>query len=230
MKRAAISPSLLNHLARQGEELRVLLVASNTEPFIPGVDEEIRSLETFLRQVFEEKGFSVNVKTIFSDQATYETMREELSESKYHIFHYAGHGFYDPQSPEQSCLFFWEQNNCKGAVRKLSVSEMNILLGGSNLQFVYLSCCLGGHTGDKTHLLDDDFLGIADGMIQAGVPAVLGFRWPVSDSSAKELALAFYSSLANQGQLDVALFHARRLIASRDRDDITWISPVLIIH
>ena len=79
-------------------------------------------------------------------------------------------------------------------------------------------------------LLDDDFLGIADSLVQASVPAVLGYRWPVSDSGATTLALAFYKSLAKQGQIDTALLDARCKVAAQDRDDITWLSPILIMQ
>jgi CHAT domain-containing protein len=93
-----------------------------------------------------------------------------------------------------------------------------------------LSCCSGSRTGAPDKLLDDDFLGIADGIIHAGVPSVLGFRWPVSDDGAITLALAFYESLARQGHLDTALLDARREVAMQDRDDITWLSPILIMQ
>jgi CHAT domain-containing protein len=105
-----------------------------------------------------------------------------------------------------------------------------MLLRDSNVRFVYLSCCRGTTTSAAANLVDNDFLGIADGIIHAGVPAVLGFRWPVSDSGAKTLALEFYTSLAKQGQLDTALLDARREVATRNRDDITWLSPILIMQ
>ncbi len=79
-------------------------------------------------------------------------------------------------------------------------------------------------------MLDDDFLGVAEGIINAGVPSVLGYRWPVSDEGAMLLATAFYESLVKQGHLDTALLDARREVAMLDRDDITWLSPILIMQ
>jgi CHAT domain-containing protein len=73
-------------------------------------------------------------------------------------------------------------------------------------------------------------LGLADGLVHAGVPGVLGFRWLVLDEGARALALAFYGSLARQGQVDTALLEARCEVAARDRDDITWLSPILIVQ
>ena len=110
----------------------------------------------------------------------------------------------------------------------MAVSELKILLKGSRVRFIYLSCCLGAKTADSLKLLDDDFLGLAEGLIQAGVPSVLAFGWPVSD--IETLAIRFYESLASQGRIDTALLPARQEVAAHDRDDITWLSPILIMQ
>jgi DNA-binding response OmpR family regulator len=230
MRRVPLSPDFLNDLWAKGEPLKILLVASNTRPSIPGVDQEIRTLDDSLGTVFECRGISTQIRTIHTEHATYEVVREELRKREYHVFHYAGHGTYDERSPEKSCLSFWEKENRQGDVKKMPVSELQFLLRGSDLRFAYLSCCLGTKTGGLTKLLDDDFLGIADGIVHAGVPAVLGFRWPVSDNGSKAMARAFYRALADRGQIDTALLDARCQVAASDRDDITWLSPVLIIQ
>lgn len=230
IKRMPLSPDFFNDLWKQDNELRILLVASNTQPPVPGVDEEVKALDSSLKEMFEERGISVYLKTVPTDGATCTAVREELQKCRYHIFHYAGHAAYDGQSPEKSYLAFWEQPDRQGTVERMSVAELQMLLRGSDLRFAYLSGCLGVKTGEPAKLLDDDFLGVADGIIQAGVPSVLGFRWPVSDRGAKKLALAFYKSLATQGQIDTALLDARCQVAAQDRDDMTWMSPILIMQ
>jgi CHAT domain-containing protein len=157
-------------------------------------------------------------------------VKAKLRECKYHILHYAGHGSYNELSPEKSCLYFWEKENRQGQVRQMRTSELKLLVENSALRFVYLSCCSSFQSGNAGQLLENDFLGVADGLVYAGVPAVLGFRWPIHDEGAKCLALAFYQSLFEQGNLDAALLHARREIAMADKDDQTWISPVLIVQ
>jgi CheY-like chemotaxis protein len=230
VKRKPLSPTFFNDLWRKDSELRILLVASNTRPPTPGADEEVKILGNSLKTMFEERGITVQVTTLSTRRATLETVREELKKCKYHILHYAGHGIYDKKSPERSYLSFWEKQNRQGDVKRMPVSELQMLLRDSDLRFAYLSCCLGTRTGEPARLLDDDFLGVADGIICAGVPAVLGFRWPVNDYGARDLALAFYESLASQGQIDVALLDARCQIAAQDRDDMGWISPILIMQ
>jgi len=109
----------------------------------------------------------------------------------------------------------------------MTAAELKMLLGQSEVRLVYLSCCYGTATGASQTSLDDDFLGLADAVAQAGVPSVLGFRWPVSDDGARRLALAFYKSLLEQGSPEIALWNARCELAI-NRNDTTWLSPVLI--
>jgi CHAT domain-containing protein len=109
----------------------------------------------------------------------------------------------------------------------MKAAELKILLDRSEARFVYLSSCYGTAMGNERALLDDDFLGLADAVAQAGVPSVLGFRWPVSDAGAPKLALAFYRSLLEQGSPEIALWSARCELAV-NRNDTTWLSPILI--
>ena len=216
-KREAISPQML----ALTEKLHVLVVASNTLPPIDGVDVEAQELSDFLKRQ------NFGVKLILTEQATRERVREELRASQYDVLHYAGHGSYDEQSPEESSLYFWEKENKRGSVVPMTATEVKMLLGQSEARLVYLSCCHGTASGDQATLLDDDFLGLADAVIQAGVPSVLGFRWPVSDVGARKLAMAFYQSLLEQGSPEVALWSARCELAI-DRNDTTWLSPIFI--
>ena len=217
-KRESFSPSML----ALTKKLRVLVIASNTQPPIDGVDTEAQELYDYLkRQDF------ISVKLIPTEHATYERVREELKKRSYDIVHYAGHGFYKAASPEESSLYFWAGENKQGGVVPMKATELKMLLGRSKARLVYLSSCYGTATGGKVALLDDDFLGLADAVAQAGVPSVLGFRWPVSDDGARTLALAFYRSLLEQGSPEIALWSARCELAI-DRNDTTWLSPILI--
>ncbi|GAB4537855.1 MAG: hypothetical protein Kow0063_25170 [Anaerolineae bacterium] len=221
-RRRALSPQSFVQLK---EELRVLIVASDTDPPIPGVDQEARQLADFL---MGQKDVNVQVEMIPTEEATLTYVREVLRHCRTHIFHYAGHGEYDEASPEESALFFWSKKNRQGGVETISAAELRGLLQDSDVRLAYFSCCYGAATGPPIQLLDDDFLGIADAVIQAGVPSVLGFRWPVSDAGASQLALAFYRSLLRQGSPEVALWEARRELAGPNRNDPTWLSPILI--
>ena len=230
IRKGAVSPKFINELWENGDKLKILLIASNTVPPIPGVDQEIAVLSESIKRTFEERRILVDLDVLTTEKATLQAVKMLLKSSKYHIIHYAGHGSYDETSPEKSALYFWEKEEKGGDVEALSVYELQMLLRGSKIRFFYLSCCLGAKTGGPTKLLEDDFLGVADGIVQAGIPSVLGFRWEVKDSGAKKLALAFYDSLARNGHLDIALMDARREVAAQNADDITWLSPLLIMQ
>jgi len=188
------------------------------------VDEEVRILEGKIKG---QKRIPVYVTSIPTAQANYERIKSELSTTKYDIIHYAGHGSYVASSPEESCLYFWRDEN-RSEIVKMTAAELKMLLEQSDARFIYLSSCYGSASGGSADLLDDDFLGLADAVIQAGVPSALGFRWPVSDIGAQGLASTFYQSLLEQGSPEIALWHARRELAAVGRNDPTWLSPILI--
>jgi CHAT domain-containing protein len=217
--------ALSSAILAKTKRLRILLIASDTEPPIPGVDVEVQKIRRFLD---EQKNILVEVKTLPTALATYGRVRHELRESQYDIIHYAGHGFFDAFSPEEGFLQFWGSEDKGKPVKRMTAVELKLLLDQSQARLVYLSSCYGTAAGGKSALLDDDFLGLADAVVQAGIPSVVSFRWPVSDSRACELALAFYRSLLEQGSPEVALWHARRELAALDRNDPTWLSPILI--
>ena len=220
-KREVLSPQML----ALTQKLRVLIIASNTQPPIDGVDAEAQELSTYLKN---QDCIPVSVNLIPTARATYQRVREELQQRAYDIIHYAGHGLYKTESPGESSLYFWAKENKQGGVVPMRAAELKILLERSEARLVYMSSCYGTATGGKSALLDDDFLGLADAVVQAGVPSVLGFRWPVSDDRAHTLALAFYQSLLEQGSPEVALWSARCELAALNRNDPTWLSPILI--
>ena len=224
----------------ESQELRGLLVASNVSGHItiggqqywlddiPGVDAELEQMRSILDQ-FASDDVHLRITALGSDEASYARVCDELRGGQYHFFHYSGHGFYDSSRPENSSLFFWEEGRGT-TLRAMTASELKLLIQDSDLRFAYFSCCEGATQAGVTGLLDNDFLGIVDASVEAGLPAVLGMRWPVDDESARVLARAFYEALFREGLLDIALLKARQAIASRDREDITWVAPVLVVQ
>jgi DNA-binding response OmpR family regulator len=224
IRKQPVSPSFFNDLHSGKEDFRVLLIAANTRPTIAGADQEVDELKETIQTAFNNKGLHPKVDVIPSADATYENVSKAIHKCPYHVVHYSGHGYYEPALAEKSHLVLWEDNAHK-KIKPLYASQLKTLVEESDIRFFYLSCCQGTATAGQRQLLDDDFLGIADALIQAGIPSALGFRWPVSDQGAVQLAVGFYDTLARDGRLDVSLLEARKSI---ERDDLTWLSPVLI--
>jgi len=224
--RPILSRASMERFRQRDVPPRALLVASNTwhssAAEIPGVDVEVDDLGKLLRQ----HDFDVHI--LPTEQATLQRVQDELEQGDYCLFHYAGHGSYNTDSPERSALYFWEEAIGQGQVIALTAARLESMVRNTPLLFAYLSCCSGARTGKGRNLLDDDFLGIMDALVMGGVPAVLGFRWPVSDSGARTLAHSFYSALLEDGkELDEALLNARNRL---DRDEQDWFSPILIMQ
>ncbi len=224
-RREALSPRFLARASRSAP-LRVLIIASSTKPPIEGVDCETAELFAMLSR--EPYVSFVRPTLITTAEATLERVSAELGSPDYDIVHYAGHGRYVAASPEDSEILFWIKENCQGEVAPMRATELSHLLMRSSARLVYFSSCWGTASGDDASLLEDDFLGLADAVAQAGVPSVLGFRWPVSDSGAQLLAQEFYKSLLDSGSPEIALWRARQELAARNRNDSTWMSPILI--
>jgi CheY-like chemotaxis protein len=136
----AISPRLLASI----KKLRVLIIASNTLPPISGVDIETRNLYNYLSQ---QNFIPIDVKLIPTEEATYERVKNELKKHVYDIIHYAGHGLYRIESPEESSLFFWSKENKEGEIVALKASELKLLLDLSKARLFYLSSCYGTVAG-----------------------------------------------------------------------------------
>jgi ActR/RegA family two-component response regulator len=222
-RQVALSP----HALALMRELRVLIVASNTPEPIP-IDAVDREAKELYRYLSTQQVMPVKVTYIKSEEATYSRLEYEFETERYDIIHYAGHGSFDPSSPGDSCIYLWEKENKQGDVVEMTADQLQLFLQVSPPRLVYLNCCSGMDTACEDELLDDDFLGLADAVVHAGVPSVLGFRWPVSDKGAKDFALAFYESLLGQGSPEIAAWQARRKLWRGDKDDPTWLSPILI--
>lgn len=221
-ERNAINPEWLALLKT---ELRILLIASNTYPPIDGADQEIAALYHDLQI---QRIMPVKVKMLETEKASYEAVQKELSSENYDIVHYAGHGWYDPETPNNSSLFFWSEPGKKGKPLAMRATELTNLLRQSAVRLFYLSSCYGTTSADGADIsVNSDFLGIAHAIINAGVPSVIGFRSAVGDAGAIELASHFYKSFLNRGRLDVALWEARCELAA-NRSDPTWLLPILI--
>lgn len=224
-KQPPITAKFIHDLVDSGEKLRVLILASNTQPSVPLID----GMAAELRDLLSDVDW-IDLTYVDSDHATAAKVEDLLDGCQYHMVHYIGHGKFKQKSPEQSCLLFREQGNQSSDVKEISGDQLGLLLRDAETSFFHLTCCEGTQSGEASDLVEDDYLGIADGIIQAGVPSVLGYRWPVAASRAKDMLDAFYPAFLAYGNPQSALLFARKRLAMQDKDDLTWLSPMLIIQ
>lgn len=217
---------LLADLRKIKDPLRVLLIASDTGGI--DADGEIQLLADEIRKKTDQLKIKAEIKSITTDEAALGEVEQLLNKCAYDIVHYAGHGLFDTMASENSGLLFWQQRNRQGEVALLPARALAQRLKGSKTLLFYLSACVGATVGGAHLLHNNDYLGVMDAIVQAGVPVVLGYRWVVTDDGAKRFAAEFYRSLFATQSPPQAAFRARREIYMRDANDETWTSPILV--
>jgi len=210
--------SFIRKQLEKNEPLRILIAGADTDGSVPAVGDEVSYLADSIKSDLRILGIP-NEITVLADNVSYLRLSEALRDGQ-HIFHFAGHGDFDESLAERSPLILQD--------RELTAADLQALTQETELQFVFLSCCLAGRTA--LHVGRGDFHGFLHALSQADIPAALAYRWEVSDASAIKLAANFYSSLWLNFCFGQALLSSRRKIAlgRNGRDDETWAAPVLL--
>jgi CHAT domain-containing protein len=145
-----------------------------------------------------------------------EEVRRRLTDgTTWHIVHFAGRAWLDPQSGQGSFLVPGTSADCP--VRLIPAEEMAAWLSSARL-FYLSSCC---DPSDR----------LVFSLAAQGIPAVAGFRWSIDDPMAAEFARCFYQELlTGSGSLQAAFLKARQELHARYSNDRVWISPLLALH
>jgi CHAT domain-containing protein len=209
--------------------LRILIVGvdddSNAGAYL--IEEETELLERAFREELGRIGVRPVIHRLSGKAATRDLIATALQHGGYHFFHYSGHGYFRNYKPEVSGIMTADEDRSQAM---LTASDLTDFCCGTELRFVYLSCCLGACSAPKIN--HGDFFGLFDALSRADVPMILGYRWEVGDTSALGLASAFYRNLWRTLLPGKALFEARKEIAHGEgrRDNESWAAPVLLMQ
>lgn len=150
--------------------------------------------------------YSEYVQAVIKEGVTY-----GRNKGGWKLCHYGGHSYYDAV---RECGYIFFQNYHDGAIQKVPLNEFSRWL--LRTSFVYLSSCESSSA---------DFV---FEMAQHQVPAVLGFRWAISDQLATQHARHFYESLVDDRCLERAFLRTRqKMYCDYERERI-WAAPILI--
>ncbi len=141
--------------------------------------------------------------------------REDL-----HVFHYVGHGAYDDRT-EGGVLVLEDDD---GGPHEVTGGDLGVLLHDSNLRLAVLNACEGARSSRV-----DPFSGVASGLVEHGIPAVIAMQFEITDAAAILFADRFYNSVARGYPVDAALAQARKKIWAADSHDVEWATPVLFL-
>jgi tetratricopeptide (TPR) repeat protein len=145
-------------------------------------------------------------------------LRARLRREEFHVLHFVGHGFY--RADWQDGVLVMEDRN--GQPHEVTGEELGGLLNEYDAtRLVVLNACEGARTGAS-----DPFAGMAQSLIQQGLPAVVAMQFEITDDAAIIFAHELYAAIADGYPLEAALAEARGAI--RDGGNATeWGTPVL---
>jgi tetratricopeptide (TPR) repeat protein len=200
--------------------VRVLVVVAAPDDQVPlDTEEELGVIQAALDEAVREGCVQVE----YLDDATLPAIGDALHRFRPHVWHYTGHGKYDAEAKRS----FLALEDDDGRTRPAGIQELRPYLQGlPDLRLVVLSGCQTAQTSDV-----DAFRGVATGLLEADIPAVLAMQYSILDQSGIVLAEAFYSALAEGDTPDQAVYRAR--LALRDFDQgpgYDWGIPALYLR
>lgn len=207
---APIPPSITRH--RQSGILKILLIVDPTET-LPEANTEAQLLCTLLDGIPR-----VEVTLLGGKQIQKVPLLAELQE--YDLVHFAGHSFYDPQTPSKSGWRLHDSILTAGELSKCRQPP----------QVVFSNSCQAGASAEwnGTNGYEGQTFGIGSAFLLAGVKNYIGTFWEVDDEESRLFALAFYQNLVTGMSLGAALLAARQtIIQHKGWNSLTWASYVL---
>jgi hypothetical protein len=153
-----------------------------------------------------------------------EDIKALLQDGEYQALHFTGHGLFNETEPEKSKLLLGRPGDQESL--QLTAAELGHIARQSPLTFVCLSACQVSESAEAQNKERPwEEIGIADALINNGVPAVLGMRWNIGVDSAMKMVQHFYAELLKGKPLEQALLLARGAV---DIDQPDWANPILI--
>jgi len=193
--------------------LKMLVVTANPEGTEPlNIEPEIQAI----KQALAPLGSRVQMKRL--DRPSIADLEGHLKEC--HVLHFIGHGLFDDRSGSGALIL----EGRDGQPRTVDAHDLAGLLPKRHvLRLAVLNSCEGARHSDE-----DVFSGVAQALVQKGVPAVIAMRHDIGDEAAVLFAGRFYKSLARGEPIHEAVTLARKLISSDHGD--AWSVPALYMR
>ncbi|MGH7493314.1 MAG: CHAT domain-containing protein [bacterium] len=198
--------------------INVLVMISSPWDHSPlDVDQEWHNLKAAIHKL-ESKGL-VRVERL--ETATLSMLQKKLQEHEFHIFHFIGHGNFN-QNTQEGVLIF-EDEEGKGCAEN-GQQVGTILHDHSTLRLAVFNACM---TAQCSAI--DPFTGLAQSLIQQGLPAVIAMLFPVQDETAATFTDNFYHFLTDGYPVEAALAETRKAILAKG-NATEWGTPVLFMR
>ncbi|MGR6964838.1 CHAT domain-containing protein [Geodermatophilus sp. URMC 61] len=198
--------------------LRVLVLVAGPTDFPPlDVDAEWARLQEAL-QGLQDAG---RVRLERAPNGTMAELQRQLRRGEHHVFHYIGHGRYDPELGDGVLAM----EGPTGRAQPISGSDLGALLHDHRtLRLALLNSCEGAR-GGRT----DPYSGTAQSLVYQGIPAVVAMQFEITDRAAIVFTRGFYEAVADGYPLDAAMAEARKAIRLQP-NQVEWGTPVLYLR
>jgi hypothetical protein len=199
--------------------LRVLAMAATPEDQAPLNVERERRRVTAALEPLQRDG---KVEVTWLESQTWRGLQRAMRQGPWHIFHFVGHGRFDPERDEG----FIELADEAGRSAPLTATQLGrVLADHPTLRLVQLNACEGARGSSQ-----DIFSGTASILVRRGIPAVLAMQYEISDVAAVEFSRSFYEALADGLPVDAACAEARKAISLSRPMTLEWGTPVLCMR
>jgi hypothetical protein len=156
------------------------------------------------------------------EHATAATLRRALVEFAPHVFHFMGHGTFDPATGQGALILEGDD----GLAAPLDSHALAAKLRDARISLAVLNAC---NSASGT-LAGDPYGSVARALVSGGLPAVLAMRNPVSDRAAIAFSSGFYATLALGASVDEAMADGRQAIHAGDPESLEWATPALYVR
>ena len=139
-----------------------------------------------------------------------------------HVFHFIGHGGFDPDRGEGVIAFADD----RGRRQLVAASALADLLSVADPmpRLVVLNSCQTAAGADA-----DVFSSTAATLVRT-VPAVVAMQFAITDDAAAVFSRAFYQALVHNRGVDEAVRAGRIALTGWNADTLEWVTPVLYLR
>ena len=200
--------------------LRILgMIASPADlPALDTAQEKQRMIEA-IDHLLEAR----SVELVWVEGQSWRDLNRTLQNGEWHIFHFIGHGDFDPTSSEGGEGRIALVDETSGGSHFLSATQLGRLFDAHpSLRLAVVNACEGARGSEQSL-----FSSTGAVLSRRGIPAVVSMQYAISDRAAIEFSRAFYDGLARGLAVDEAVQEARLAISMALAASAEWATPVL---
>lgn len=196
--------------------LRMVVMTSNPGGFLD-VEREWKNLNKALSSLIDQGLIKVQ-----REKARMDILQTLMEDEPFDIFHFIGHGYFDARLGMYGGYLCMEGED--GEEHRVAGTRLKHFLGDLEpVRLVFLNACEGSRSS-----VIAPFKGVAQSLVQAGIPAVIGMQFNITDQAAIEFSRMFYQMIAKFRPIDHAVSEARKAIFIDN--DVEWATPTLYMR